>query len=57
MQTYLQFLEKKYLTSQKEITVLIIAHRVTTLKECDLIVKLNRDYTFDVGSYQEIIGE
>jgi ATP-binding cassette, subfamily B, bacterial PglK len=41
----------------KEITVLIIAHRVTTLKECDLIVKLNRDYTFDVGSYQEMINE
>lgn len=41
----------------KEITVLIIAHRVTTLKECDLIVKLNRDFTVNIGSYQEMINE
>jgi ATP-binding cassette, subfamily B, bacterial PglK len=41
----------------KEITVLIIAHRLTTLKECDLIVKLNKDYTIHVGSYQEMIND
>ncbi len=38
----------------KEITVLIIAHRLTTLKNCDKVVKLNQDYTVDVGSYQEM---
>jgi ATP-binding cassette, subfamily B, bacterial PglK len=41
----------------KEMTVLIIAHRLTTLKECDSIVKLNKDYTIHVGSYQEMINE
>jgi ATP-binding cassette, subfamily B, bacterial PglK len=41
----------------KEITVLIIAHRLTTLKECDKIVKLNKDYTVHIGSYQEMINE
>jgi ATP-binding cassette subfamily B protein len=41
----------------KEITVLIIAHRLTTLKGCDKIVKLGKNYTVHVGSYQEIIGE
>jgi ATP-binding cassette, subfamily B, bacterial PglK len=41
----------------KEITVLIIAHRLTTLKECDKIVKLGKNYTVHVGSYQEMINE
>jgi ATP-binding cassette, subfamily B, bacterial PglK len=41
----------------KEITVLIIAHRLTTLKECDKIVKLDKNQTIHEGSYREIIGE
>jgi ABC-type multidrug transport system fused ATPase/permease subunit len=41
----------------KEITVLIIAHRLTTLKGCDKIVKLDKKYTVHVGSYQEMINE
>ncbi len=41
----------------KEITVLIIAHRLTTLKGCDKIVKLDKNYTIDVGSYEEMINE
>lgn len=39
----------------KKITVLIIAHRLTTLKECDKIVKLNKDKTISVGTYQELL--
>jgi ATP-binding cassette subfamily B protein len=38
----------------KEITVLIIAHRLTTLKGCDKIVKLDENHTVRVVSYQEI---
>lgn len=41
----------------KEITVLIIAHRLTTLKECDKIVKLDKNQAIHEGSYREIIGE
>jgi ABC-type bacteriocin/lantibiotic exporter with double-glycine peptidase domain len=41
----------------KEITVLIIAHRLTTLIGCDKIVKLNKDYTVHIGSYQEMTNE
>jgi ATP-binding cassette subfamily B protein len=41
----------------KEITVLIIAHRLTTLKECDKIIKLDKNQTIHEGSYREIIGE
>jgi ATP-binding cassette subfamily B protein len=41
----------------KEITILIIAHRLTTLKGCDRIVKLDKNNTVHVGSYQEMIDE
>jgi ATP-binding cassette, subfamily B, bacterial PglK len=41
----------------KEITVLIIAHRLTTLKGCDKIVKLDKNHTVHVGSYQEMIDK
>jgi ATP-binding cassette subfamily B protein len=41
----------------KEITVLIVAHRLTTLKKCDEIVKVYKNHTVRVGSYQEIINE
>ena len=39
----------------KELTVLIIAHRLTTIKDCDQIVKLEKN-KISVGSYQEMIG-
>jgi ATP-binding cassette, subfamily B, bacterial PglK len=41
----------------EEITVLIIAHRLTTLKECDKIVKLGKNHTVHVGSYEEMINK
>jgi ATP-binding cassette, subfamily B, bacterial PglK len=39
----------------KGLTILIIAHRLTTLKGCDKIVKLDKNNIVHVGSYQEII--
>jgi len=41
----------------KEMTVLIIAHRLTTLKGCNKIVKLDKNHAVHVGSYQEMINE
>jgi ATP-binding cassette, subfamily B, bacterial PglK len=41
---------------EKELTVLIIAHRLTTIKDCDQIVKLEKN-KIRVGSYQEVIGK
>lgn len=41
---------------QKELTVLIIAHRLTTLKDCDVIVELDKGGIQRIGSYEEIIG-
>jgi len=39
-----------------EITVLIIAHRLTTLKDCDKVVKLGDNHKISIGSYQEMIN-
>jgi ATP-binding cassette, subfamily B, bacterial PglK len=40
-----------------EITVLIIAHRLTTLKDCDKIVKLGSNHALSTGSYQDIVNK
>ena len=40
----------------KKLTILIIAHRLTTLKECDRIIKLDKDNVFHVGSYQDMVN-
>ncbi len=39
----------------EELTVLIIAHRLTTLKGCDKIVKLDKNNLLLTGTYKEII--
>jgi ATP-binding cassette, subfamily B, bacterial PglK len=41
----------------RELTILIIAHRLTTLKGCDQIVKLDKNNAICTGSYQEMINE
>jgi len=40
-----------------KITVLIVAHRLTTLKKCHRVIKLNKDHSVSSGGYQEVIGE
>jgi len=40
----------------KDLTILIVAHRLTTLKGCDRVVKLGKNNTVCVGSYQEIVN-
>lgn len=39
----------------KDITVLMIAHRITTLKDCDMIVELGLGGVLKVVSYQDLI--
>jgi len=39
----------------ENLTILIIAHRLSTLKKCDQIVKLDND-SISIGSYQELIN-
>jgi ABC-type multidrug transport system fused ATPase/permease subunit len=38
----------------KDLTILIIAHRLTTLKNCDLIVELGKNKIIRTGTYQEM---
>jgi ATP-binding cassette subfamily B protein len=40
-----------------DLTILIVAHRLTTLRGCDLIVELERGGIRRTGTYQEIIGD
>lgn len=40
----------------KDITVLMIAHRLTTLKGCDMIVELGASGVVKVGNYQSLIS-
>jgi ABC-type multidrug transport system fused ATPase/permease subunit len=35
-------------------TIFIIAHRITTLKQCDSILRINADYTIDQVNYSQI---
>jgi len=40
----------------KDLTLLIIAHRLTTLKNCTHIVKLSEGKISQTGSYEDIVG-
>lgn len=35
-------------------TIFIVAHRLTTLKECDRIIRINEDFTVDEVNYDEL---
>jgi len=41
----------------QDLTILIIAHRLTTLKKCDQIIKLEENHVIHVGSYEEIFND
>ena len=41
----------------KELTLLIVAHRLTTLKNCTQIVELGEGGIKRVGSYQDIVNQ
>jgi len=40
----------------RDLTILIIAHRTTTLKACDQIVRLDKNNSVVIGNYQEIVN-
>ena len=41
---------------KRDLTVLIIAHRLSTLKNCDRIIRINNNGSVDVGTYDEMIN-
>jgi len=42
--------------TSKEITVLIIAHRLTTLKGCNKVVSLGENNTIKISTYEEVMS-
>ena len=40
----------------RELTVIMIAHRLTTLKNCDKIVKFEKNYATQILSYEEVMN-
>jgi ATP-binding cassette subfamily B protein len=40
----------------ENLTILIIAHRLTTLKGCDRIVKLDKDNKIHIGIYKDLVN-
>ena len=49
--TIMELIEKL----SREITILIIAHRVTSLKGCDQIIEIHKNNAIQIGSYEEMI--
>ena len=41
----------------KEITIILIAHRLNTVKNCDIIFKIDKGQLIDQGTFNEIINE
>ena len=39
----------------RELTVIMIAHRLTTLKGCDKIIKFEKNYETRIVSYKELM--
>ena len=40
-----------------DLTVLIVAHRLTTLKNCDQIIELDGGVVSRIGTYKDIVSE
>jgi len=40
----------------RNLTILIIAHRLTTLKNCDVIIELDKGKVLRKGTYKDLIG-
>jgi ATP-binding cassette subfamily B protein len=41
---------------EKDLTILIVAHRLSTLKYCDLIIKIENGLIVEIGSFEKIIN-
>jgi ATP-binding cassette subfamily B protein len=39
-----------------DLTILIVAHRVTTLKRCDKIFRMDKGEVIEEGAYEEMVG-
>ena len=51
-----QAVMRSIIKARNNLTILVIAHRLTTLKECDMIVKLESENQLSLLNYEEIKG-
>ena len=42
-------------TLSRQKTLLMVAHRLTTVRDCDMIVVLDRGRVADMGTYDELL--
>ena len=53
--------EKEVIKAIKQLhgkkTLVVIAHRLTTVEHCDVIIKLKQGRVEQMGSFQEVVGE
>jgi len=42
---------------KKEKTIIVIAHRMTTVKDCDYIYRIDKGKIIEKGSYSEVVGK
>ncbi len=49
-------LMKSIYNLKSDITILIVAHRLSTIKRCDTIIKLNEGMIEKIGNYESVIG-
>ena len=47
---------RSIISLNKEITIIIVAHRLTTLKDCSNIIELSKGKIVRQGVYNEIIN-
>jgi ATP-binding cassette subfamily B protein len=40
----------------KDLTIIIVAHRVSTLKNCSKIIEFEKGHIKRIGTYQEILN-
>ena len=55
--SYGQFLNFHQLELNRDLTILIIAHRLTTLQSCDMIVQLEHGRIVKQGSYEDFVND
>lgn len=49
-------LMKSIYNLKSDITIIIVAHRLSTIKRCDTIIKLNEGMIEKIGNYESVIG-
>ena len=52
-----EIIQKNINHLKKDITIIVIAHRLNTVKNCDIIFKVNNGSIIDQGKYSELFSK